>query len=259
MAGALEKLGAVDEIYAPMVAIVPRVGSILDVATLAGLGGEDGEPITVSTSSGLTLTLRRQALAALTAELRIELAELPREFFRTTDLLDFPGARSRQKVDLSAFFEMNAEALKETFLRGKVSYLFERYVAEQELTSMLLCVRPSNQEVATLPDLVDDWIAATHGRTAKSRTGQPTLLFVVLTWFDSHFVDKAGDSGNAPGARFSARTRCLAPRLFREGACVAAQLDRCRAFPELLLVPEPELSRGIDHPLRRAQGTGFHS
>ena len=205
LAGALEKLGAVDEIYAPMVAIVPREGSILDVATLAGLGGEDGEPITVSTSSGLTLTLRRQALAALTAELRIELAELPREFFHTTDLLDFPGARSRQKVDLSAFFEMNAEALKETFLRGKVSYLFERYVAEQELTSMLLCVRPSNQEVATLPDLVDDWIAATHGRTAKSRTGQPTLLFVVLTWFDSHFVDKAGDSGNAPGARFSAR------------------------------------------------------
>lgn len=205
LAGALETLGDVDEIYAPMSAILPREGSILDVATLTGLGGRGGEAITVSTAGGLTLSLRRQALAALTAELRIELAEPPREFFCTTDLLDFPGARSRQKVDLSAFFDMNVEGLKETFLRGKVSYLFERYVAEQELTSMLLCVRPSNQEVATLPDLVDDWIAATHGRTAKSRTGQPTLLFVVLTWFDSHFVDKAGDSGNAPGARFAAR------------------------------------------------------
>jgi hypothetical protein len=61
------------------------------------LGGEDGEPITVSTSSGLTLTLRRQALAALTAELRIELAELPREFFHTTDLLDFPVPAAARK------------------------------------------------------------------------------------------------------------------------------------------------------------------
>ena len=27
----------------------------------------------------------------------------------------------------------------------------------------------------------------------------------MLTWFDSHFVDKAGDSGDTPGARFSAQ------------------------------------------------------
>lgn len=202
---ALHRLGRPDEVFAPIKALIPREGSILDVATLSGLGQEGGEAIEVRAPAGEKLTLPRPLLAALTAELRIELAEEGRPLFAETDLLDFPGARSRQKIGLTTFFEDNPDALKETFLRGKVAYLFDRYVAEQELTSMILCVRPSNQEVATLPDLVDDWIVHTHGRTPQERAGQPNLLFFVMTWFDTHFVDRAGDAGHAPGARFRAR------------------------------------------------------
>ncbi|GJE40771.1 virulence factor SrfC family protein [Methylobacterium persicinum] len=206
LADALERLGHPEEIFAPLSALVPREGSILDVATLSGLGAAaGGDTLTVHGANGAIVTLPRAAVAAITAELRIEIADEPRAFLKEADLLDFPGARSRQKVDLSHFLTAHPDALKETFLRGKVAYLFDRYVAEQELTAMMLCVRPSNQEVVTLPDLVDRWIALTHGSTPEARASLPNLLFLVLTWFDSHFIDKAGDAGQDAGLRFRNR------------------------------------------------------
>ena len=205
MARAVVALGRPDEAFCPIDALIPREGSILDVATLAGLGRASGDTLELRVATGAAVTLPRSIVAALTAELRIETTECPRPFFNETDLLDFPGARSRQKIHLESFFAEKPDALKETFLRGKVAYLFDRYVSEQELTCMLLCIRPSNQEVVSLPDLVEEWIRATHGRTPEARAGQTTLLFLVLTWFDTHFVDKAGDSEHEPGLRFRNR------------------------------------------------------
>jgi hypothetical protein len=204
LATAISSLGGAKEVFCPIEALTPREGSILDVATLAGLGGESADFLPI-VAGQVRCQLRRPIVAALTAELRITLADQPRSFFERTDLLDFPGARSRQKVNLANFLAENPDALKETFLRGKVAYLFDRYVAEQELTSMLLCIRPSNQEVATLPDMIDAWIASTHGATPEARAAQANLLFLVLTWFDSHFVDKAGDAGQDAGQRFRNR------------------------------------------------------
>jgi hypothetical protein len=206
LAEALERLDYPEEIFAPLAALVPREGSILDVATLAGLGAaRSDDTLTVHAAGGRAVTLARATVAAITAELRIEIADTPRAFLQEADLLDFPGARSRQKVDLGHFLTAHPDALKETFLRGKVAYLFDRYVAEQELTAMMLCVRPSNQEVVTLPDLVERWIALTHGSSPEARAQLPNLLFLVLTWFDSHFVDKAGDVGQDAGLRFRNR------------------------------------------------------
>ncbi len=206
LAEALERLGHPEEIFAPLAALVPRTGSILDVATLAGLGAANSDDtLVVHGAGGAAVTLPRATVAAITAELRIEIADAPRAFLQEADLLDFPGARSRQKVDLAHFLTAQPDALKETFLRGKVAYLFDRYVAEQELTAMMLCVRPSNQEVVTLPDLVERWITLTHGASPEARAQLPNLLFLVLTWFDSHFVDKAGDVGQDAGLRFRNR------------------------------------------------------
>ena len=41
--------------------------------------------------------------------------------------------------------------------------LFDKYAADLDLNTMLLCVGPENQEVKKLPELVQDWIAQTHG------------------------------------------------------------------------------------------------
>lgn len=204
LAKAIATLGYVDEAYAPMEALIPREGSILDVATLTGLGNQTESELEIKNGQGASVRLARPLVAAMTAELCIEVTECPRPLFNDTDLLDFPGARSRQKIHLQAFFSEKPDALKETFLRGKVAYLFDRYVAEQELTSMLLCIRPSIMEVVTLPNLISDWIDNTHGKTPEARQAHRNLLFLVLTWFDTHFIDKAGDIDDG-GLRFRNR------------------------------------------------------
>ena len=165
--------------------------------------------------------LPRPVITALTAELRIVMAEQPWPFFEDTDLLDFPGARSRQPLPLAEFLTKE-DALKETFLRGKVAYLFDRYVAEQELTSMLLCIPPSNLEVTTLPNMIDRWIAHSHGETPEERRGKPCVLFFVLTKFDTHFVEKAGGDSENRGTRFKNRMEASLIRLVRQGPRLAA-------------------------------------
>ena len=199
----LQGLNFASDAYAGLEALLPREQSIIDVQTLKGLGTGGGGTLALTGSNGARVTLPRSEVTALIAELRIVISEQPWDFFQHTDLLDFPGARSREQIkDLPAFLE-TGDALQSLFLRGKVAYLFERYCAEQELTSMLLCIGPSNQEVKTLPEMVFDWIVSTHGATPEQRAQQPTALFLVLTKFDMEFEEKAGE--RSPESRWITR------------------------------------------------------
>ena len=199
----LRGLNFASDAYAGLEALLPREQSIIDVQTLKGLGSGGGQTLTLIGADGARVTLPRNEVTALIAELRIVISEQPWDFFQHTDLLDFPGARSRELIkDLPAFLE-TGDALQSLFLRGKVAYLFERYCAEQELTSMLLCIGPSNQEVKTLPEMVYEWIASTHGTTPEQRSQQPTALFLVLTKFDMEFEEKAGE--RSPESRWTTR------------------------------------------------------
>jgi len=202
---ALSSLGFSRDAFCRIEALLPRTESIIDVQTLTTRLGRDGEPgLEVKGSGGMVVSLPRSIATALVAELHITMTERPWPFMEHTDLLDFPGARSRQPLDLYEQFETES-GLANLFLRGKVAYLFERYVAEQELTSMLLCIKPSNQEVTSLPNMIGDWVAKTHGSTPQARAGKTTVLFPLLTMFDSHFVDKAGEDKADPGDRFKNR------------------------------------------------------
>jgi len=199
----LHGLNFATEAQAGLEALLPREHSIIDVQTLKGLGTGGGGTLTLIGTNGAQITLPRSEVTALIAELRIVISEQPWDFFQHTDLLDFPGARSREQIkDLPTFLQ-GQDALQGLFLRGKVAYLFERYCAEQELTSMLLCIGPSNQEVKTLPEMVYDWIASTHGATPELRSQQPTALFLVLTKFDMEFEEKAGE--RSPEGRWTTR------------------------------------------------------
>lgn len=200
----LQGLNFAGDAFAGMDALLPRETSIIDVQTLKGLGETGGgDSLTVTGSSGAKVNLPRSTLAALIAELKIVIREQPWDFFQHTDLLDFPGARSREQIKDLPGFLATAHALQSLFLRGKVAYLFERYCAEQELTSMLLCIGPSNQEVKSLPEMVYDWIVSTHGATPEQRDRQVTSLFLVLTKFDMEFEEKAGE--RSPESRWITR------------------------------------------------------
>ncbi len=205
LATCLKALGDAQEAFVPMDALIPREQSIIDVQTLKGLDGEADFPaVAVRAASGASATVPRGELTALVSEIVVPMADRPWDFMNGTDLLDFPGTRNRFTHDLADYLEKGEAPLAQLFLRGKVAYLFDRYVAEQELTSMLLCVGEGNMEAKDLPGLLDRWIAATHGATPEERQKAQCILFFVLTKFDTLLLESGG-SGDDPRTRFDRR------------------------------------------------------
>ncbi|MDR3519062.1 MAG: virulence factor SrfC family protein [Azospirillaceae bacterium] len=201
---ALSRLGFPDFAFCDTTALRRDGGNLLDAATVLQLGmGASGE-VRVSTASGATAMLDRTILTALIAEVTVPVEEKPWDFFDHTDLLDFPGARSRKDYDSVDKAIADKDGLGGLFLRGKVAYLFQRYNAEQEISAMLLCVGNSVQEVSTLPRMVTGWIDQTLGAGAVQRARQRNSLFLVLTKFDMELDGKRGEDP-ASGQRWTNR------------------------------------------------------
>lgn len=179
--------------------LIPRENSIIDVAILKQLrtpkDAEDQVGLKPVVEGASETSLPRATLTALIAEVRLVIDVKPWPFFDHTDLLDFPGARSRLKLTaLPSDPEDREQQVRELFLRGKIAYLFQRYTDELELTSMLLCMPPSNAEVKDLAGMVKAWIAATHGATPERRKAVRNALFLVLTKHDMEFSEKDGET-----------------------------------------------------------------
>ncbi|MFM7305971.1 MAG: virulence factor SrfC family protein, partial [Alphaproteobacteria bacterium] len=136
---ALAQLDFPEEACCPMLTVEPKAQSIIDVETMSLLGKGDGDPVPVATRAGRRAELPRAVLTAVVAELQLQLEDKPFDFFDYTDLLDFPGARGREKYNAAKAEEVAQTDLFMLLRRGKVAYLYQRYLAEQELTSMLLC------------------------------------------------------------------------------------------------------------------------
>src|SRR4051812_45028846 len=212
----LQKLGHAPEALLGMDALIPREKSIVDVLTLDKLGADDNDTLLVrpkraDRKSLDDARLPRSLVCALTAELSVAIAEKPWDFFDHTDLLDFPGARSRLKlanledVAKAKGVAEGANPLRELLLRGKVAYLFQRYSAERELSAILLCIPDGNQEVRDLSDMMTAWIDQTIGATPADRAKQKNALFLVLTKMDREFEQKAGETEESRRLRWSAR------------------------------------------------------
>ncbi len=212
----LEKLAFAPEALLGMDALIPREKSIIDVLTLDKLGADAGDtlmvrPKMVDQRSVPDARLPRSLVCALTAELSVAIDEKPWDFFDHTDLLDFPGARSRLKlanledVAKAKGVAEGANPLRELLLRGKVAYLFQRYSSERELSAMLLCIPDGNQEVRDLSDMMTAWIDQTIGATPAERTKQKNALYLVLTKMDREFEQKAGETEESRRLRWSAR------------------------------------------------------
>ncbi len=214
-----------------------RAASIINVETLAGLGDPDAtgaDSVSISTGKRQAM-MRRAELTALIAELKIVMKDRPYAFFDHTDLLDFPGARSRKANEVRHIAQPGVR--EELFLRGKVAYLFERYCAEQELTSMLLCMGPENMEVVSLPGLVFEWIRATQGEKPADRVGRPNALFLIMTKFDMAFAQGAG-SETGP-ARWSTRLQTSLLKPFSAHPAWPLEWTPGRAFDNCLWIRNP--------------------
>lgn len=202
---------------ASMAALADRDSSIIDVATAFALGTDEdkGDQIPVvgvfeGGRTGAAVELSRAVLTVLVAELKISLAKQPWPFMTDFDLLDFPGARPREKLQEFPAdpAERRSLVVEKMLRRGKVAYLFQRYTDESDLSCMLLCMPPSNSNVPDLPFLVRSWVERAQGRTAAERAGKPCALFLVLTKFDQTIDDAPGVSGQ--GRRQALTTRLYA-------------------------------------------------
>lgn len=192
---ALDTLRHPYHMYTSLAALADRRHGVLHVDTLRALDDDEtGQSLTVIADNGAMATLPMPVVTALTAELCVTLANAPWPFFTHTDLLDFPGARSRENKAVHDFLRSPDElrARSYCFLRGKVAVLFDNYAADLDLNVMLLCASNENHNVTSLPGLMRDWINRTHGDDPAKRQGRMTGLFYCLTKGDTMFEQKVG-------------------------------------------------------------------
>ena len=221
----LDRLGHAANARAEIHCLIPRAHSIIDVDILKDHLGTPADqkdllkvlPVDAQGRDGRPVEVPRATLCALVAELRIVMAHQPWAFFEHTDLLDFPGARSREQMfDLPPETDKRAECVRNMVRRGKVSYLFQRYTEERELACMLLCMPPSNAEVKDLSALVRHWVAQTHGESAQARARLACALFFVLTKFDIELMSKPGDTPEALLNRIETRLEASMYQLYKQ-------------------------------------------
>lgn len=84
------------------------------------------------------------------------------------DLLDFPGARAREKGKLEKLTN-NKETLMYSFLRGKVAYLFNKYNEEKAINILLYCHHNRNNDATEMWQLLDRWVKEYVGDTPEKR------------------------------------------------------------------------------------------
>jgi hypothetical protein len=181
--------------------------SIINVESLDNLNSSKDENIVVSIKNNKNINTTLATIGALASEIIFYIPNTDDNILKKTDLLDFPGARSRHKQSVDSIKSaVKNDILIENFLRGKIAYLFEQYTFNYELTALILCVGPSNQEVVGLDQLIENWIIHNIGTKPENRSSNDNSLFLVLTKFDTHFNQDLGhdDSSNRWETRIKA-------------------------------------------------------
>jgi hypothetical protein len=175
--------------YISFQSVLRGEGEILDVKRLKELNSTS-DKITVKRKNGDEVQINISYITALVAELIFSIPEDlvdNKEFLQHSDLLDFPGARSRLAIELD---EINHEIIPDMLLRGKVSYLFNKYSDDFNINNLLFCTNDKQLDVNEIPGLLFNWIAKNVGETSSERenslknTNTPPL-FVIFTFFNN--------------------------------------------------------------------------
>lgn len=191
LAKTLHRLDNVDYVYSSEKALVIKEGttpSIINVDALAKLNsGDEEERLTVLTNGREEIVLLSE-LAALTAEVSLQIKNPKLEIIKKMDLLDFPGYRGRLSLsslnDQNSDLETGRTLISHLFLRGKVAYLFERYTDNLEINSLIVCTSAESQINTKMEDVIRRWIDTTQGDCAEERSTHRPGLIWAITKFD---------------------------------------------------------------------------
>lgn len=203
-----------DEVYVPFEAVLRSNGTLLKIEWLNKACGMDidmGQDLpTTDVYDGFNRVVARSFDKAILSSLIAELTFCispdnleEKSFLKNIDLLDFPGARSREKLDENKF--NNPEVLARIFRRGKVAYLFKKYSNAMLINSLLFCHHNDQKTVTELGRTINGWIASNIGESSKIRsrrlpqTHNISPFFLVATKFNIDLkrnveVDKSTDS-----------------------------------------------------------------
>ena len=198
---AYELLGFTKELYLPIEAVLRENGTLLDVEILKGIS----QPVSntkIKHSTSLLLKdgqnerivadFPKASLSALIAELVFSLPEETRKMKdflvkNKTDLLDFPGARARKTTPAK---NISDNGMWEFFLRGKVSYLFNKYSLCEKISMLFFCAKHEQPTERAMPEILAPLVKRVVGDTPESREehirriGNIPPLFIIGTFFN---------------------------------------------------------------------------
>jgi hypothetical protein len=164
--------------------------SILDASCLNSIGIARDVVRVFDSGSGREVAIDPGVLCALIAEIHLPLVAPPGSLLERADLLDFPGGRALKGINGFGQKELSTGKLEhaiEVYKRGKLTFLFEQYALDREITVLLLCSPgPTKPEAIQLQSQVENWLKIRYGDVspqAKEEVDNPSL-FLALTKFD---------------------------------------------------------------------------
>ncbi len=164
--------------------------SIIDVSTLDNFFN-DIHFFQIQTENNQKTSITSSKLSFLCSEIVLTVAPSSvtnRPFINDSDIIDFPGARSRDKLQ-----ELSNLNLLKMLLRGKVSYLFNYYSSNYKTNILCACMRTEQANVNTVPGLLNQWIEDNLGNTTDIRTknikeNKIPPLFIIFTWWNKELT-----------------------------------------------------------------------
>ena len=189
LAQSLKHLSFSEVVFAPVEAVMRNKGEIINVQRLRELFNRQDQ-IEIFTEKKEHIRTSLCALSALSAEIILRVPEEighGKPFMKQTDLLDFPGARGRLVLTQDS---ITSEEVPNMYLRGKISYLFNKYSSNFEINNLLFCTNDKQLEVNEIPSLLHDWILKNIGTSAEDRSKRVAKtgvspLFVIFTFFNN--------------------------------------------------------------------------
>ncbi len=178
--------------------------SVIDASCLNALGTSRTVVMaTTAEANARDVALDPGVLAALIAEIRLPLRPVAGSLLDKADILDFPGGRALKGINGFGAGELNTGKLDnaiEVFKRGKLTFLFEQYSLDREITALLLCSPgPTKPEAIQLQSQVESWLAIRHGSATPKdpREVEHPSLFMALTKFDMSLGALRSDNAEA--------------------------------------------------------------
>lgn len=219
--------------------------SLLDASCLNAIGQPGAGQIHVyAQEAGRKVSLEPAVVAALIAEVRLGLRSVPGSLLDRADILDFPGGRALKGINGFGPEELNTGRLEhavEVYKRGKLTFLFEQYAHDREITALVLCSPgPTKPEAIQLQSQVERWLEIRYGAPTPQTAGEieSPSLFLALTKFDMSLGSLRSDNAKD---RWDSRVQEACMDFWSRGqsSWVHAFGQKDRAFDNLYWIRNP--------------------